>query len=86
MRFQGNAPCEVHTLSAEIFLRRQRVVGSAPWLEIIKRRRPPERVCMTMMNLEPRRLAASLSPFVAIGAALAVALEHGASHRRRNVA
>ena len=67
-------------LSPEIFLRREDIVGSAPELEIVERRRPAERMRMTMVELESERFATSFLAVVPVRASLAVAIEHGAPH------
>jgi hypothetical protein len=82
---QGNAPREVHVLSPEVFLRRERIVGPAPELEIIERRGPAERMRMTMVDLQSERFAAPFAAVVPISTSLAAALEDRAPHGRRDV-
>jgi hypothetical protein len=72
-------------LSTEIFLRRESIVGPTPELEIVERRRPAERMRVTMMHLESERFATSFPAVVPVGASLAVAIEHGTPHGRRDV-
>ena len=82
----GEPPHQGHVLAPEILLCRKRIVRPAPDLEIVERRRSAERVRMPVMNLEPTGFATSLAAVVPVSALLAVALEHGATHGRRNVA
>jgi hypothetical protein len=48
-------------LPSEVLLGRERIVRPAPELKVLQRRRSAERVGMAMMDLESRRLAASLA-------------------------
>jgi len=63
-------------LSSEILFCSERVVRTAPKLEILERWRAAERIGATMVDLEAGRFPASLAAVVAVRAARTITVEH----------